>query len=78
MIGILQNNNPSPNTPPVVNLTAPSNGATYTVGQTIPLVADASDADGTITKVEFYVNNNLVATEQTAPYNTSTTSKSYR
>ncbi|WP_299437832.1 carbohydrate-binding protein [uncultured Aquimarina sp.] len=61
------------NKPPQVSMTSPSNGASFEIGQTIPLSANASDADGTITKVEFFVNNNLVATEQTAPYETSTT-----
>ncbi|MBW1295584.1 carbohydrate-binding protein [Aquimarina litoralis] len=63
----------NPNNPPSVNLTTPSNGATYTIGQTIPLKANASDSDGSISKVEFFINNNLTATEQNAPYETSTT-----
>ncbi|AXT56153.1 T9SS C-terminal target domain-containing protein [Aquimarina sp. AD1] len=62
----------NPNTPPTVNVTAPTNGADYQVGQTIPLKANASDSDGSISKVEFFVNNNLIATEQVAPYETTT------
>ncbi|MBW1295585.1 carbohydrate-binding protein [Aquimarina litoralis] len=60
------------NTPPQVAVTSPTNGASYDIGQTIPLVASASDSDGSIAKVEFYINNNLEATEQIAPYETST------
>lgn len=62
----------NPNTPPTVNVTAPTNGADYQVGQTIPLKANASDSDGSISKVEFFVNNNLITTEQVAPYETTT------
>ncbi|MGY3792869.1 carbohydrate-binding protein [Aquimarina sp. 433] len=61
------------NTAPQVSVTSPANGASYDIGQTIPLVANASDSDGSIAKVEFYINNNLTATEQVAPYETSTT-----
>ncbi|AXT53267.1 T9SS C-terminal target domain-containing protein [Aquimarina sp. BL5] len=62
----------NPNNPPSVAITAPSNGASYEVGQSFSLTADASDADGNISKVEFFVNNNLIATEQVLPYETST------
>ncbi|WP_343913412.1 carbohydrate-binding protein [Aquimarina litoralis] len=62
----------NPNTPPTVNVTAPTNGASYQVGQTIPLKANASDSDGSVSKVEFFVNNSLTATEQVAPYETTT------
>ncbi|WP_299437830.1 carbohydrate-binding protein [uncultured Aquimarina sp.] len=63
----------NPNNPPSVELTSPGNSASFEVGQIIPLSANASDGDGTIAKVEFFINNNLVATEQTTPYETSTT-----
>ncbi|WP_298543905.1 carbohydrate-binding protein [uncultured Aquimarina sp.] len=63
----------TPNNPPTVKLTAPSNGTTYQVGQNVSLTADASDTDGSISKVEFFVNNNLVATEQVLPYASATT-----
>ncbi|SEL80655.1 Por secretion system C-terminal sorting domain-containing protein [Aquimarina amphilecti] len=66
-------NDNNPNNPPTVKLTTPVNGASYQVGQTIPLAADAADSDGTISKVEFFINNNLTATEQVVPYQTSTT-----
>lgn len=41
------------NPPPTVMLTAPSAGATFTPGATITLTANASDANGTISQVEF-------------------------
>ncbi|WP_299213804.1 carbohydrate-binding protein [uncultured Aquimarina sp.] len=67
---LVEDNNP--NNPPSVRLTSPVNGANFEIGQSIPLIANASDTDGTITKVEFFMNNNLVATEQIIPYETST------
>ncbi|MDN3688878.1 DUF4082 domain-containing protein [Cyclobacterium jeungdonense] len=39
---------------PVISLTAPSNNATFTAPADISLVADASDPDGTVSKVEFF------------------------
>ncbi|MDH7444457.1 carbohydrate-binding protein [Aquimarina sp. 2201CG14-23] len=61
------------NKPPQVSITSPVDGANFEIGQTIPLVANASDTDGTIAKVEFFINNSLAATEQVIPYETSTT-----
>ncbi|WP_299261397.1 carbohydrate-binding protein [uncultured Aquimarina sp.] len=66
-------NDDNPNNPPSVKLTSPVNGSIYEVGENIALSADASDADGSVTKVEFLINNNLVATEQVTPYASSTT-----
>jgi hypothetical protein len=42
--------------PPVVSVLSPTNGSVFVVGETINLVADASDPDGTIAMVEFYDN----------------------
>ena len=51
--------------PPQVALTAPAEGATLT--GTVTLSATASD-DGSITKVEFYLNGALIGTDTIAPY----------
>lgn len=56
------------NQPPSVSLTSPSHGATYTAPASIPLAANASDSDGSISKVEFYNGGTLLATDTTAPY----------
>jgi hypothetical protein len=40
-------------TPPIVSLTAPGNGASYTAPASIALAANATDSDG-VAKVEFY------------------------
>lgn len=53
---------------PIVSLTAPVKEAYYATPQTITLKANASDAGGTITKVEFLVNGNLVGTVMGTPY----------
>jgi hypothetical protein len=58
------------NTPPTVSLTAPTGG---TVSGTIALTADSGDpAPGTgVASVQFLVDNNVVATDTSAPYSTS-------
>jgi hypothetical protein len=61
------------NKPPAVTLDAPASGSTYTLPATIPLAATAQDTDGTIAKVEFYANDELIATDTTAPFTGSWT-----
>ena len=53
---------PPANTPPTVSLTSPANNTTYTSPATVNLSADAADADGTVSKVEFYRDATLIAT----------------
>ncbi len=60
------------NEAPQVSITSPVDGTNYTPNETIQLTATASDADGNIAKVEFFANGNLIATENTMPYATST------
>jgi hypothetical protein len=55
-------------TPPTVNLTAPTNGAT--VSGTITLSANAADNVG-VSRVEFYRAGVLVISDTTSPYSTS-------
>ncbi|MDX6313530.1 MAG: hypothetical protein QOF44_2994, partial [Streptomyces sp.] len=55
--------------PPVTALTSPAPGATYTAGATVPLAASAAASDGaTVSKVEFYSDTTLLATDTTSPY----------
>jgi cellulose 1,4-beta-cellobiosidase len=61
------------NQPPTATLTSPANGASFAQGATVPLAATASDPDGSISRVEFLVDGNLVATDTTAPYTASAT-----
>lgn len=65
---------PPANQSPSVSLTAPSAGAVYTEGDSVSLSASASDSDGSIAKVEFFVGGNLVGTDTSSPYSASWTS----
>jgi hypothetical protein len=56
------------NTPPAVSLTAPANNATFSAGSNITLTANASDTDGTISKVEFFQGITKLGEDPTAPY----------
>jgi M6 family metalloprotease-like protein len=58
-------------TNPVVNITSPS--SRLLTGANYSLTANASDSNGTITKVEFYRSGSLIATDTTAPYQTDLT-----
>lgn len=57
-----------PNIPPVISISSPANGATVST-TTVSLSASASDNDGSISKVEFYLNGVLKSTVNSAPYN---------
>ena len=56
------------NSQPTVTLTQPSNGATFTAPANVNLAATASDADGTVTKVEFFNGTTKLGEDTTAPY----------
>jgi regulation of enolase protein 1 (concanavalin A-like superfamily) len=59
---------PPPNAAPAVAVTSPPDGASFTAPATITLAASASDADGTVTKVEFYAGTSLLGTDTASPY----------
>jgi Bacterial Ig domain/PA14 domain/Secretion system C-terminal sorting domain/HYR domain/Calx-beta domain len=63
----------SANVAPVVSITAPVPPATFPAGSTITVTANASDADGTVSKVELFVNGSLYGEDLTAPYTFSGT-----
>jgi hypothetical protein len=54
-----------PNSPPTAFVSAP---ATATVGVPVTLTASASDADGSVTRVEFYDDGTLIGADTSAPY----------
>jgi len=56
------------NTPPTVSISNPSDGATFTQGQTVAIQATASDTDGSVTKVEFFNGSTLLGTDTSRPY----------
>lgn len=59
------------NTAPVVSITSPANNATFTAPASITISASASDADGTIGKVEFFNGNTKLGEDLTSPYSYS-------
>lgn len=65
------------NAPPTVQVTFPADGASYTVGQSTFIAANAADPDGVIQRVEFYVKGSaftpetdpaFIGSDTTAPY----------
>lgn len=56
------------NLTPNVTLTVPANGAIFQQGQTISLTANANDPDGSIDKVEFYQDGQLLGEASDAPF----------
>ncbi|MCU7550617.1 Ig-like domain-containing protein [Chitinophagaceae bacterium LB-8] len=58
----------APNQAPTVTITSPKANATYTAPASVRLTATAADADGSISKVEFYKGSTLIQTEKIAPY----------
>ncbi|MBC7485260.1 MAG: RICIN domain-containing protein [Cytophagaceae bacterium] len=61
--------NPPPvNQAPSVTLTAPANGTSLNAPASIAITANASDADGSVAKVEFYNGTAKIGEDLTAPY----------
>jgi hypothetical protein len=56
------------NAPPLVTLVEPLNNATFASNATVSLTAQASDADGEVMQVEFFVGSNLLEVVALAPY----------
>jgi hypothetical protein len=56
------------NNPPVVALTAPPAQAVFSPDTPITFTATASDPGGSVTKVDYFQNGNLLATVSNAPY----------
>ncbi|MFY0598904.1 MAG: polysaccharide lyase family 7 protein [Cyclobacteriaceae bacterium] len=56
------------NTGPVVGITSPESGDSYEAGDNITIRVDASDPDGTISKVEFYAGDSLLGEDLASPY----------
>jgi Bacterial Ig domain/Glucodextranase, domain B len=57
-----------PNAPPVVQVTAPAAGATFTAPANVNISANASDPDGTIVKVEFLRDGVVIGLTNAPPY----------
>jgi hypothetical protein len=48
------------NTPPSVSIASPADGSSVTLGQAVTVTADASDAEGSVTRVEFFANGTSI------------------
>ncbi|WP_449465811.1 glycosyl hydrolase family 18 protein [Stenotrophomonas humi] len=56
------------NQAPRINLTSPASGSTFTAGNAITVTANASDSDGSISKVEFFNGAASLGVDTRAPY----------
>lgn len=56
------------NQAPTVSITSPANGSKFTAPASITISASASDADGSIARVEFYNGNTKLGEDQSSPY----------
>ena len=59
------------NVAPTVSMTSPATGASFVSPASVTFTATATDGDGAVQKVEFYVGATLVATDTTSPYSTT-------
>jgi glucose/arabinose dehydrogenase len=57
-----------PNVPPTVSITSPSNGATFTAPASVLIQASATDPDGLVARVDFYVGGNLLGSATSEPF----------
>lgn len=53
---------------PSVSITSPTNGTDYNTLQQITIDADATDSDGSITQVEFFVDGTSAGIDTSSPY----------
>ncbi|MDP6794769.1 MAG: Ig-like domain-containing protein, partial [Verrucomicrobiota bacterium] len=58
----------SANQPPSVTVTQPEAGTSIKAGKTLPLAASATDADGSVVKVRFLANGQMIGEDAKAPY----------
>jgi uncharacterized repeat protein (TIGR01451 family) len=66
---------PNPNKPPIVNITSPITGTFFVGPANIALSAVATDSDGTITKVDFFDNGDLIGSGALGTGNTYSVTK---
>jgi len=60
--------NPGGNTPPTVTLTSPANGTSVAAPAAVVVSANASDSDGSVSRVDFFACATLIGSDTTAPY----------
>src|SRR5262249_1081669 len=59
----------TPNAPPTVAITSPTNGASFIAPATITIQATASDSDGSVTNVQFFDGNTSLGNRSSSPFN---------
>jgi phosphatidylserine/phosphatidylglycerophosphate/cardiolipin synthase-like enzyme len=60
-----------PNATPTVSITSPAASAAFTAPAAVTISANASDPDGTISRVDFYANGTLVGSATAPPFSTT-------
>lgn len=65
------------NKAPTCSITAPTDNATFTIGNNITVNVDAADTDGTISEVRFYFDGNGIGSDTSFPYSYSISTSSY-
>jgi chitinase len=68
LLAIDQIMHPTTNVAPSVSITAPANGTNVNTGATVTINATASDSDGTVTKVEFFIDGTKIGEDTGSPY----------
>ncbi len=68
MPSLIYTSSGSKNIAPAVSITAPLNNVAIAIGDTVTITANASDVDGSVVSVEFFVNGVSVGTDLSAPY----------
>jgi beta-glucanase (GH16 family) len=53
---------------PAVSITAPANNSSFSSGSTVSITANASDADGSVSLVEFFANGSAIGSDASSPY----------
>lgn len=56
---------------PSVSITSPQNGSSFAPDESITISANASDFDGSVSQVEFYIDGDSIATDNSSPYSVS-------
>src|SRR5687768_6015139 len=58
----------TPNVPPQVAISSPTNGASFGAGANIAIAANASDSDGSVVRVEFFRGSTSIGVDTSTPF----------
>jgi len=67
-IGALEYGGTTTNALPQVSISSPANSTKFTAGASVTITANASDTDGTISKVEFFSGGTKLGEDLSSPY----------